>query len=63
VYTQNAWDHVPPPTDQGALVAAALARQRGAPVPLEDAEAYNARPSNYWCPSPIYSCRKGADGM
>lgn len=48
VWSQNAWDHVPPPADQDATIAASLARQRAAPVPEEDKPKYNTRPAKHW---------------
>src|SRR6266851_4037748 len=48
VWSQNAWDHVPPPADQDATIAASLARQRAAPVPDGDKPKYNARPAKHW---------------
>jgi tRNAThr (cytosine32-N3)-methyltransferase len=33
VWSQNAWDHVPPPDDQDEVIAASLEKQRNAPVP------------------------------
>ncbi|KAJ7065217.1 methyltransferase [Mycena amicta] len=46
VWSQNAWDHVPPPDDQDEIIAAALQRQRSNPVP--DKETYNDRPARHW---------------
>ncbi|KAG1816458.1 S-adenosyl-L-methionine-dependent methyltransferase [Suillus subaureus] len=48
VWTQNAWDHVPPPEDQTETITASLARQRLAPVPEDDKNNYNAKPAKYW---------------
>ncbi|KAF8517938.1 methyltransferase [Hysterangium stoloniferum] len=48
VFSQNAWDHVPPPTDQEAKVADALARQRKAPVPESEKPKYNDKPARHW---------------
>lgn len=48
VWTQNAWDHVPPPNDQAETISASLARQRVAPVPEPEKEKYNAKPAKYW---------------
>ncbi|KAL1677109.1 S-adenosyl-L-methionine-dependent methyltransferase [Schizophyllum commune] len=48
VWEHNAWDHVPPPDDQAERVAASLAKQRSAPVPEEEKEKYNGRPSKHW---------------
>jgi hypothetical protein len=48
VWSQNAWDHVPPPADQDATIAASLARQRAAPVPDSDKHRYNAKPEKHW---------------
>ncbi|KAH7890996.1 S-adenosyl-L-methionine-dependent methyltransferase [Phlebopus sp. FC_14] len=48
VWTQNAWDHVPPPDDQDETIASSLKRQRLAPVPHEDKDKYNSKPAKYW---------------
>ncbi|KAJ7623703.1 methyltransferase [Roridomyces roridus] len=48
VWTQNAWDHVPPPDDQGDIIAASLLKQRSAPVPEDDKQKYNERPARHW---------------
>lgn len=48
VWTQNAWDHVPPPDDQAEIIAHSLERQRIAPVPVEEKEKYNAKPAKHW---------------
>ncbi|KAG1897074.1 S-adenosyl-L-methionine-dependent methyltransferase [Suillus fuscotomentosus] len=48
VWTQNAWDHVPPPEDQTETINASLARQRLVPVPEDDKKNYNAKPAKYW---------------
>ncbi|TCD61526.1 hypothetical protein EIP91_008287 [Steccherinum ochraceum] len=48
VWSQNAWDHVPPPDDQGEIIAAALARQHIAPVPDDDKPRYHDRPARHW---------------
>lgn len=48
VWTQNAWDHVPPPEDQTETITASLARQRLTPVPDDDKKNYNAKPAKYW---------------
>lgn len=48
VWTQNAWDHVPPPEDQTETINASLARQRLVPVPDDDKKNYNAKPAKYW---------------
>jgi tRNAThr (cytosine32-N3)-methyltransferase len=48
VWTQNAWDHVPPPNDQAEHITSSLQRQRLAPVPDEDKEKYNSKPAKYW---------------
>ena len=48
VWSQNAWDHVPPPADQDATIAASLARQRATPVPDDDKPKYNTRPAKHW---------------
>ncbi|KAF5367609.1 hypothetical protein D9757_010639 [Collybiopsis confluens] len=47
-FTQNAWDHVPPPADQGNSIAASLARQRAAPVPDSERSKLNSKPANFW---------------
>ncbi|TRM58721.1 S-adenosyl-L-methionine-dependent methyltransferase [Schizophyllum amplum] len=48
VWEHNAWDHVPPPDDQGERIAASLAKQRAAPVPEDEKDKYNGRPSKHW---------------
>ncbi|KAF8621802.1 hypothetical protein AX15_007478 [Amanita polypyramis BW_CC] len=48
VWTQNAWDHVPPPQDQAETIAASLARQKTTPVPEEEKVKYNEKPAKYW---------------
>ncbi|EIW59850.1 methyltransferase [Trametes versicolor FP-101664 SS1] len=48
VWSQNAWDHVPPPTDQDEVISAALNRQKSAPVPDEEKPKYNDKPARHW---------------
>lgn len=48
VWSQNAWDHVPPPDDQAEYIASSLQRQRLAPVPDKDKDKYNSKPAKYW---------------
>ncbi|CCM02647.1 uncharacterized protein FIBRA_04751 [Fibroporia radiculosa] len=48
VWSQNAWDHVPPPDDQEDIITAALARQKLAPVPEHEKSKYNEKPSRHW---------------
>ncbi|KAI0367586.1 methyltransferase [Pilatotrama ljubarskyi] len=48
VWSQNAWDHVPPPTDQDEVISAALNRQKSAPVPEEKKQKYNEKPAKHW---------------
>ncbi|EGO22485.1 hypothetical protein SERLADRAFT_350627, partial [Serpula lacrymans var. lacrymans S7.9] len=48
VWSQNAWDHVPPPEDQAESIAASLARQRQAPVPEAEKIKYNQKPAKHW---------------
>ncbi|TFY81432.1 hypothetical protein EWM64_g2580 [Hericium alpestre] len=48
VWSQNAWDHVPPPDDQEETIARALERQRLAPVPDDDKHKYNEKPARHW---------------
>lgn len=48
VWSQNAWDHVPPPDDQVEAIAASLSKQRLAPVPEDDKPKYNDKPSRHW---------------
>ncbi|EMD39099.1 hypothetical protein CERSUDRAFT_112791 [Gelatoporia subvermispora B] len=48
VWSQNAWDHVPPPEGQEEIIAASLARQKAAPVPEEDKLKYNEKPAKNW---------------
>lgn len=47
-FTQNAWDHVPPPMDQGTTIATSLARQRAAVVSEEERLKLNSKPAKYW---------------
>lgn len=49
VWSQNAWDHVPPPDDQVETIATSLAKQRLAPVPDVDKPKYNEKPARHWC--------------
>ncbi|KII86066.1 hypothetical protein PLICRDRAFT_165735 [Plicaturopsis crispa FD-325 SS-3] len=48
VWSQNAWDHVPPPDDQADTIAASLERQRIAPVPEDEKAKYNEKPAKHW---------------
>ncbi|KAI0332694.1 methyltransferase [Cubamyces sp. BRFM 1775] len=48
VWSQNAWDHVPPPTDQDEVISAALNKQKSAPVPEEEKQKYNEKPAKHW---------------
>ncbi|KAL5633338.1 hypothetical protein ACGC1H_003738 [Rhizoctonia solani] len=48
VWSKNAWDHVPPPSDQAERVEKALGRQRNSPVPKEAHSKYNGNPASYW---------------
>lgn len=48
VWSQNAWDHVPPPDDQDEIIAAALGKQRSAPVPEDEKTKYNEKPAKHW---------------
>ncbi|KAH9851883.1 methyltransferase [Lenzites betulinus] len=48
VWSQNAWDHVPPPTDQDQVISAALVKQKGAPIPDEEKSKYNEKPARHW---------------
>ncbi|KXN90683.1 tRNA(Thr) (cytosine(32)-N(3))-methyltransferase [Leucoagaricus sp. SymC.cos] len=48
VWSQNAWDHVPPPDDQSEVIAASLKRQRSAPVSTEEHAKYNEKPARHW---------------
>ncbi|KAI0091609.1 methyltransferase [Irpex rosettiformis] len=48
VWSQNAWDHVPPPDDQDDTIAAALAKQQSAPVPEDERAKYNENPAKHW---------------
>ena len=48
VWTQNAWDHVPPPNDQDEIIAASLTKQRSAPVPEDDKRKYYDKPAKFW---------------
>lgn len=49
VWSQNAWDHVPPPDDQDEIIAASLAKQRIAPVAESEKPKYNEKPARHWC--------------
>ena len=62
VWSHNAWDHVPPPDDQGETIAAALAKQHLAPVPEEDKPRYNEQPARHWFVA-LLSCRFGDVGI
>ncbi|KIK04550.1 hypothetical protein K443DRAFT_675800 [Laccaria amethystina LaAM-08-1] len=48
VWSQNAWDHVPPPDDQVEIIANSLSRQRLTPVPAEEKVKYNEKPAKHW---------------
>lgn len=48
VWTKNAWDHVPAPTDQADTIAASLKKQRAAPVPEDAKIEYHAKPAKFW---------------
>ena len=48
VWSQNAWDHVPPPDDQDEVIAKALAKQKAAPVPEDEKTKYNEKPAKHW---------------
>ncbi|KDR80802.1 hypothetical protein GALMADRAFT_241246 [Galerina marginata CBS 339.88] len=48
VWTQNAWDHVPPPDDQVETIAKSLSKQRLNPVPAEDKLKLNEKPARHW---------------
>ncbi|KZT69268.1 methyltransferase [Daedalea quercina L-15889] len=48
VWSQNAWDHVPPPDDQDDIIGAALARQKLSPVPENEKQKYNDKPARHW---------------
>jgi len=48
VWSQNAWDHVPPPDDQEDIIASALAKQKISPVPEEEKLKYNEKPARHW---------------
>ncbi|KAG6819069.1 hypothetical protein H0H93_015763 [Arthromyces matolae] len=48
VWSQNAWDHVPPPDDQAETINASLQRQRSAPVPDDEKQKYNEKPARHW---------------
>jgi len=54
VWSQNAWDHVPPPEDQVEAVAASLANQRMKPVPEDEKQKYNEKPSRHWLVTLLY---------
>ncbi|KAG9014372.1 hypothetical protein FRB94_012778 [Tulasnella sp. JGI-2019a] len=48
VFQQNAWDHVPPPDDQGEKIDEAIARQRSCPVSDDKKLTYNSKPAYFW---------------
>ncbi|CAE6470829.1 unnamed protein product [Rhizoctonia solani] len=48
VWSKNAWDHVPPPSDQAERIEKAIGRQRNSPVPKEESLKYNVNPASYW---------------
>ncbi|EJD07467.1 methyltransferase [Fomitiporia mediterranea MF3/22] len=48
VWSENAWDHVPPPEDQHERIASSLARQRAKPVPEEEKAKFNEKPAKHW---------------
>ncbi|KAG2011935.1 actin filament binding protein [Coprinopsis cinerea AmutBmut pab1-1] len=48
VWSQNAWDHVPPPDGQDEIIAKALEKQKSNPVPVEDRIKYNEKPAKHW---------------
>ncbi|RDB18534.1 tRNA(Thr) (cytosine(32)-N(3))-methyltransferase [Hypsizygus marmoreus] len=48
VWSQNAWDHVPPPDDQLEVIEASISKQKSAPVPDEDKAKYNEKPARHW---------------
>ncbi|KAF5362492.1 hypothetical protein D9756_002202 [Leucocoprinus leucothites] len=48
VWSQNAWDHVPPPDDQGEIIVSSLKKQRSAPVPTDEQHKYNEKPARHW---------------
>ncbi|KAF9473414.1 methyltransferase [Pholiota conissans] len=48
VWSQNAWDHVPPPEDQVEAIAKSLLKQRLAPVPPEEKQKLNEKPAKHW---------------
>ncbi|KAL9713413.1 hypothetical protein Ac2012v2_003022 [Leucoagaricus gongylophorus] len=48
VWSQNAWDHVPPPDDQGEIIAASLTKQRAAQIPIGEQYKYNEKPARHW---------------
>jgi tRNAThr (cytosine32-N3)-methyltransferase len=48
VFTQNAWDHVPPPPEHDKTITVALERQRKAPVSTDEQKKYNDKPARYW---------------
>ena len=48
VWSQNAWDHVPPPDDQLEKITESLSKQRLKPVPQDEKEKYNSKPAKHW---------------
>ncbi|PPQ65168.1 hypothetical protein CVT24_011031 [Panaeolus cyanescens] len=48
VWSQNAWDHVPPPDDQAETIEKSLSRQKLNPVAPEEKQKYNDKPAKHW---------------
>ncbi|KAF9038573.1 S-adenosyl-L-methionine-dependent methyltransferase [Panaeolus papilionaceus] len=48
VWSQNAWDHVPPPDDQAEAIEKSISRQKLNPVSPEEKQKYNDKPARHW---------------
>ncbi|TFL02264.1 S-adenosyl-L-methionine-dependent methyltransferase [Pterulicium gracile] len=48
VWSQNAWDHVSPPTDQAERIQESLERQRKGRIAAEETRRYHEKPSRNW---------------
>jgi len=48
VWSQNAWDHVPPPDDQIETITKSLTKQKLNPVSSEEKLKVNEKPARHW---------------
>ncbi|KAF4610696.1 hypothetical protein D9613_007109 [Agrocybe pediades] len=48
VWSQNAWDHVPPPDDQFETIIKSLTKQKLNPVSPEEKAKVNEKPAKHW---------------